>query len=112
MLMAIGAARTATNLSYVRTRKETSMSHPPRETLISASELSDGSDAIDSVRVSVIRFPARCEHGPDKCAKAARINIKASNGHGILIWHRVFCHDHAALLLEKAPTLGFWVIDD
>jgi hypothetical protein len=62
--------------------------------------------------MAVIGFAARCEHGWGECAKWARVRIKASNEHGILMWHRFFCFEHAGSLLENAPYFGLWVIDD
>jgi len=88
------------------------MPQPPKEMLISATELPDLPDDNGSLSVGVIRFVAGCEYGSGKCTKVARINIRATDHSGCLKWNRVFCHEHAASVLDRAPALGYWIIDD
>jgi hypothetical protein len=85
---------------------------PPRETLLSASELSDCPDDIESLSVGVITYVTGCQYSRGPCEKQARIKVRASDHSGVLIWHRVFCHEHAGRVLDEAPALGYWIIDD
>ena len=88
------------------------MSGPPREILLSAFELTDRVEEVKSLSIDVIRCVARCEYTQKPCDKQARIKVKASDNRGVLIWHRVFCHEHAGLVLDEAPALGYWIVDD
>lgn len=74
-------------------------------------ELWDHSEK-DTLRIGLIKYIEPCDYKLEKCGNAARIRIEVHNAVGVPIWHRAYCHEHAAPLLEKAKALGFRIIED
>jgi hypothetical protein len=74
-------------------------------------ELWDDSEK-DTLRIGVIKHVAPCDYKPETCTKPARIQVQVRNGLGTPIWHRDYCHEHAAPVLEKAKAVGFRIIED
>ena len=74
-------------------------------------ELWDHSEK-DTLRIGLIKYVEPCDYKLEKCGNPARIKIEVHNAVGVPIWHRDYCHEHAAPLLEKAKALGFRIIED
>jgi len=74
-------------------------------------ELWDDSEK-NTLRIGLIKYVGSCDYQREKCSKPARIQIEVRNGLGTPIWHRDYCHEHAAPLLDKAKAVGFKIIED
>jgi hypothetical protein len=74
-------------------------------------ELWDDSEK-NTLRIGVIKYVGPCDYKPEMCTKPARIQIEVRNGLGNPIWHRDYCHEHAAPVLDKAKAIGFRIIED
>ena len=73
-------------------------------------ELWDHSEK-DTLRIGLIKYVGPCDYKLEKCGNPARIKIEVHNAVGVSIWHRDYCHEHAAPLLDKAKVLGFRIIE-
>ena len=65
----------------------------------------------DTLRIGLIKYVGPCDYKLETCNNPARIKIEVHNGFGIPIWHRDYCHEHAAPLLDKAKALGFIIFE-